>query len=80
MERDDEQLIRHSTREVGKYLSLLRDELRGCGLPDTIVDPIVISQYHQIQAAGIASEVSSMLEKFSASLQMLPSDGEDEDE
>ena len=69
MERDDEQLLRHSTREVGSYLCILRDELRGCGLSDSVVEQIVISQYHQLQSIGMAAEMNTMLEKFATSLQ-----------
>ncbi len=76
MERDDEQILRHSTRELARFLSIFYDELRAAGLPRKVAEQLTIGQWAQLQAN---SQVEQIAQNLLEGMMELNGDG-DEDE
>ena len=71
MERDDEQLLRHSTRELARFLSIFYDELRAAGIPRRLAERLTYGQWQQLQLNGQMDQITQALEA-------LRSEGEDD--
>ena len=58
MERDDEQLLRHSTRELASFLAIFYDELRQAGLPRKVAEKLTVAQWTQLQINNQVEELA----------------------
>lgn len=61
MDRDDEQLLRHQTRELAKFLSVFYEELRAAGLPKRLASQITLGQWVQVQSNTQVEEMAQQL-------------------
>ena len=64
MDRDDEQLLRHSTRELAEFLAIFYRELRVAGLPKSVAKKLTVAQWHQLLASGQTEALKSMIENM----------------
>lgn len=63
MDRDDEQILRHQTREMATFLSIFYEELREAGLPRKLSERITLGQWMQLQTNGQVEELAAQLAK-----------------
>lgn len=76
MDRDDEQLLRHSSREVARFLSIYYDELRAAGLPRKVAEQLTVAQWVQLQTDGrIDALASNLLDQIDKEDERFSSDG-----
>lgn len=61
MERDDEQLLRHSTREMAEFLVIFYRELRAAGLPKRVCEQVTLAQWNQTIAGNQAEAIAKTL-------------------
>lgn len=61
MDRDDEQILRHSTRELAAGLMIFYEELRSAGLPRKVAEKLTVAQWTLLQANGQAEVLARTL-------------------
>jgi len=61
MDLDDEQVLRHSTREIASFLAVVYEELRAAGLPKRVAESITIAQWTAAVSTGQAEELARKL-------------------
>jgi len=62
LERDDEQLLRHNTRQLADFLSVFYDELRDSGLSRRLAERLTVAQYMSLNANGQAETIARLLD------------------
>ncbi len=65
MERDDEQLLRHNTREMGEVIAIFYHELVASGVPKKVAEKLTIAQWGNLITSG---QSTAMLETLLESL------------